>query len=106
MVFERKDVTRSEIVRFDVEAYSFDAIQRAAYRFCDRISVEVTRDDASWLCAVFPAAATDFSDEDVAAFRIECLDQTLRERIRIETEAVRNLILAHAFAGLVEQPPS
>ena len=35
----------------------------------------------------------------VAEFRNEVLDQVLRERIRIETQEARNLILAVAFSG-------
>ena len=90
-------------VHFDASTHSADAIQRAAYRLCDRLSVEVTRDGANWLCAVYLADGSLAGPEAVADLRIEVTDQVLRERIRKDTEDTRNIILASAFAGLVKQ---
>jgi len=90
-------------LRLDCAAYPVDAVQRAAYRMCDRLSVEVTRDDQTWVCAVYPADGGPATSEDLANLRTEILDQVLRHRIRSETAAARNLILATAFSGLVEQ---
>ena len=54
----------------------------------------------------FSPNAADDVEAILAEFRNEVLDQTLRERIRGETQEVRNLILALAFSntGLVEDP--
>lgn len=93
---------RVEIL-LDVTAYSADAIQRAAYRFVDRFSFELEREGENFHCALcFP---DDLDPETVAAFRTEVLDEVLRERIRAETEGVRNLILSLAFSKttLIEQ---
>jgi His-Xaa-Ser system protein HxsD len=43
-------------------------------------------------------------DAEIKNFRTEVLDQTLRERIRSETEPIRTMILAQAFSrtGVVD----
>lgn len=91
-------------VSFDAEAYSIDAVQRAAYRLSDRISCEISSSDG--LIEVEVTALEDSSDLAliVGELRNEALDQVLRERIREETTDVRNLVLALAFSrtGLSE----
>jgi His-Xaa-Ser system protein HxsD len=92
-------------VSFDVSAYSADAIQRAAYRFSDRLALDLKQVNGEFVCTlVMKDEFADSADEIAADFRIEVLDQVLRERIRSETEDVRNLILALAFSntGLTE----
>jgi His-Xaa-Ser system protein HxsD len=85
---------------FDRDGYSVDAIQRAAYRLSDGLSVDITVDERQVRCVVH-MATDDIGDAEttLAAFRNEALDYVLRERIRAETEGVRNLILAAAFSG-------
>lgn len=90
---------------FDCAAYSLDAVQRAAYRFADRFSAEVTcTDDSIDVTLILLDDAAD-PDAVVADLRTEALDQVLRERIRNETDDVRKFILSLAFAktGLVEE---
>ncbi len=83
---------------FDRTGHSVDAVQRAAYRFSDRLSCEISSSDAS--IEVKVSILDDAADPDVllAEFRNEVLDQVLRERIRDETADVRNLVLALAFS--------
>jgi His-Xaa-Ser system protein HxsD len=92
-------------VRFDGAMHSADAIQRAVYSLSDRISCDVTRDGSVFRCVVHmdDSAVADI-DGTLADFRNAVLDETLRERVRGETEEVRNLILALAFSntGLVD----
>jgi His-Xaa-Ser system protein HxsD len=76
-----------------------DAVQRAAYRFSDRFTVEIVRDGDALTCRLFPRDGVRDIDERVHDFRAEVLDQVLRSRIRAETEQVRNLILAVAFSN-------
>jgi His-Xaa-Ser system protein HxsD len=90
---------------FDATAYSADAIQRAAYRFSDRLSLDLKRVNGDFACTLLIKDELQEQAEEIAAdFWNEALDQTLRERIRAETEGVRNLILALAFSntGLTE----
>ena len=92
-------ITR-EVV-FDLSGYSIDAIQRAAYRFSDRLSVDIHSEAGGYRCLLHLEGEPTEGDADVvvADFRVEVLDQVLRERIRGETEQVRNLILAFAFSN-------
>lgn len=87
-------------VAFDRSLFSGDAIQRAAYRMAHRFSVEVTVSADSYECGLDSIVGVGVSDEDVALFRVHVNDYTLRERIRAETEATRNVILALAFSNL------
>jgi His-Xaa-Ser system protein HxsD len=83
---------------FDRAGYSIDSIQRAAYRFSDRVACEISVGDRSIeVRATVLEEATD-ADAVAAGFRNEVLDQVLRERIRTETTDVRNLVLALAFS--------
>lgn len=95
-------------VKFDSASHSVDAIQRAAYRFSDRLSCELVTGETEHLCVL--TAVGDVEPESlIADFRTEVLDQVLRERIRTETEPIRTMILAHAFSktGVVDpQEPS
>lgn len=92
---------------FDSTAYSVTAVQKACYRFTNIASFDVRTDDASRICVICTALG-EKSDEGMQhlgqLLRNEALDQHLREKIRAETEGVRNLILAHAFSktGLIK----
>jgi His-Xaa-Ser system protein HxsD len=90
-------------ILLDAAAYSADAIQRAAYKFVDRFSFTLEREEENFRCTICFLGEPDL--EAVAAFRTEVLDEVLRERIRTETEGVRNLILSLAFSKttLIEQ---
>ncbi len=94
----------SEVVLYlDESAHSADAIQRAAYRFADRLALELSRDGPNYRCVLRFGAQTDPA-ADTNDFLAEVVDQSLRERIREETAGVRNLILSLAFSntGLIE----
>jgi len=85
---------------FDRAAYSADAIQRAAYRFSDRLSLDLSAEGSEYRCGLdLETSDAAIADGVVRDFRREVLDQTLRERIREETQDVRNLILAVAFSN-------
>jgi His-Xaa-Ser system protein HxsD len=91
-------------VRFDPDVVTVDAIQRAGYRLSDRLSLDVRTEPRSILCTLHANEAVEMQSL-AGEFRNEVLDQVLRERIRGETEAARNLILALAFSrtGVVPQ---
>ena len=91
-------------VHFDGAGHSLDAVQRAAYRFSDRMSCEITETDSSIEVLLRIVEEDGDLDSLLGDFRNEVLDQVLRERIRAETSDVRNLVLALAFSktGLAE----
>lgn len=90
------------VVVFDASSHSADAIQRAAYKYCANFSMELQRDGENFRCQL-QFLGDDADPGLVADFRIEVLDQVLRERIRKETEGVRNLILALAFSNVTDE---
>ncbi len=95
---------RQRQLSFDPTCHSPDDVQRAAYKFIDRCSVVVSLADGNINCDIeLDEKCAQSVDFVCQAIRKEVLDQTLRSRIKTETEAVRNLILAHAFSrtGLV-----
>jgi His-Xaa-Ser system protein HxsD len=89
-------------VSFAAATTSTDAIQRAAYRFSDRFSCELFPGEETHLCRLRPIGEAPAGE--IESFRTEVLDQTLRERIRKETEPIRTMILAQAFSrtGVVD----
>lgn len=89
---------------FDRAGHSLDAVQRAAYRFSDRLSCDITEGRETIDVSIHLADGAGEPEAVLADFRIEVLDQALRERIRAETGDVRNLVLALAFSktGLID----
>jgi His-Xaa-Ser system protein HxsD len=86
-------------ISFDSSLHSGDAVQRAIYRFSDRLSCDLERDGDAWRCRLHvDTSEAPVADSIVGDFRNEVVDQVLRERIRSETKDVRNLILALAFS--------
>lgn len=85
---------------FDNHTYSLTAVKKAAYKYLDRFSAEISIEAKTITCIL---RFTSSVDHDVRArlvedFRKEVLDQDLRETLKLETEAARNLILAYAFS--------
>ena len=85
---------------FDSHTYSLTAVKKAAYKYIDRFSADISIGDKKIICVLrfsFPGDS-DARTRLVEDFRKEVLDQDLRETLKQETEAVRNLILAYAFS--------
>jgi His-Xaa-Ser system protein HxsD len=90
-------------VCFDGKTYSLSAVKKAAYRFIDKAAIRIESVDQRILCFLTFDERTSNAERDriISEFEKEVLDQDLREAIKSETEAVRNLILAHAFSATV-----
>ncbi len=92
-------------LELDSSLYAIEAVQKAAYRFIDRLTVYLSLDGTLVICELSrtPGCSTELS---VLAddFKRELLDQQLRLQIKNETADVRNLVLAYAFSrtGLQE----
>lgn len=83
----------------DRSVYALEAVQKAAYRFIDRLVIVIGQDDQHVVCDIEPAPTLQQPYEAVlAGFKQELLDQQLRLQIKQETEPVRNLILSLAFS--------
>ncbi len=86
----------------DLRAYRLSAVKKAAYRFAARFTAVFGSPDQDRLPVSlrFQASVTESAAREVTRqFFQELLDQELREHIADETNAVRTLILAHAFSN-------
>ena len=97
---ETDEAPSSVKLEFPREAFGIEALKRAAYRFLDRFSVELTTEENQYVCLVtFREAKSSLEEKKlITQFRDELLDQDLRRTIAEETAAERNAILAYAFS--------
>lgn len=93
-------MTLPVLLDFDSQIYSGDALQKAAYRCIDRITVQLERNGSLLSCRIESNLGVDGYDfaQAVEEFQKNVLDYQLRERIRVETEPLRNLVLGIAFS--------
>jgi His-Xaa-Ser system protein HxsD len=92
-------VETREII-FDGRVFSVDAVKNAAYRLADVLDTEVRLDGDQIVCKVKlrKQDTNEVMNGVLERLRREVVDHDLRLQIRKETEATRNLILAHAFS--------
>lgn len=91
----------SRTLVFSLQVYSIETIKKAAYRFSDVLSIDISLRSGEIECALH--FLSDPKEEEqaeriVAAFKNEVLDQDLRSIIAKETEATRNAVLAFALS--------
>jgi His-Xaa-Ser system protein HxsD len=94
-------VPEGHSISLSTSIYSVEAVKKTAYKFADRTSIIINPGPDSTISLVFNFAgkyANNDRKQIIADFFNELLDQDLRERIKKETEPMRNLILAHAFS--------
>lgn len=87
----------------DLRVYRLSAIKKAAYRFADRFTAVLgsPEHDCLSLSLRFKTNVAEATARETARqFFQELLDQELREQVAEETNAVRTLILAHAFSNV------
>lgn len=93
------ETTADFTLEFDLGVYSLVAIQKAAYSFGDRFSVEIKKPDASTVQVVLTAKRRLPDIGQVPGeFRNEVLDQHLRQIVLNETSGIRDLLIAQAFS--------
>ena len=89
----------SHSVTLDKSVYPLEVVEKAAYRFIDRLTIVISQGESQIICDVGDLVGNATSVEPlIADFKRELLDQKLRHQIRKETEPVRNLILSLAFS--------
>lgn len=85
-------------LELDASIYTVDVVEAAAYRFIDRLSVLVSKVGNKLELEISVDVSASNNEELLQDFKKELTDQTLRKRIRSETEQTRNLILAYTFS--------
>ena len=85
---------------FDVTIYSIEAIERAAYWVTDRCYVKIEELDSGQTIRVRLVSknATEDLRAILGGFGNRVLDEQLRRQIARETGAIRDIIVAQAFA--------
>jgi His-Xaa-Ser system protein HxsD len=88
----------------DANAYCLEAVQKSAYRFIDKLTIQISSHENKIHCDIVMNSNKDIDLDVINAFKRELLDQQLRVVIKQETETQRNLILAYVFSktGLQE----
>lgn len=88
------------LLDFDEQVYSVDTIQKAAYRSVNHFVTDITVAEGKLTCVLTPniGASTEGFAHAIQEFKKDVLDQHLRQKIKTETEDVRNLILGIAFS--------
>src|SRR5262245_28785723 len=91
----------TESIRFSSAVFSLDTVKKAAYRFLDRFSTDfrVEGDDVICVVTFLRPSSLEVVQSTIAAFRIEVLDQDLRQKVAAETSSARNAVLALAFSS-------
>jgi His-Xaa-Ser system protein HxsD len=89
-----------ESARFSQRVYGLDIIKKAAYRLLDRFAADFRIEGDEIVCVLtFPSSTSaEAIATAVTDFQKEVLDQDLRQVVAAETSALRNAILALAFA--------
>lgn len=87
-------------VEFQKSVFSLDDIKKAAYRLTNRAVFDFKESNESYHCIVKPKESATSLEELIEILKLEVLDQDLRTKIFRETEAIRNLILAHTFSNV------
>ena len=87
-------------IRFQKKTNDLLAIKKAAYVFLNRCAVDVVEKGKDYLCLLNPIedGSQEFKTKLINDFKVEVLDQELRQIIKDETEVTRNLILAYTFS--------
>lgn len=100
---------KSLMVSFDSKVFTVTSIKTAAYKYFRVFTADINIQSERINCQLtFPSPVNEEEGiQLIDEFKKEVLDQDLRERLKSETEAVRNVILAHAFSktGLVNDEP-
>jgi His-Xaa-Ser system protein HxsD len=83
----------------DLDVYGLTPLQRVAHKFTDRCFVHLKhRDERTVEVRLKPKTSREPLDLIAGEFCNEILDQRLREVIALESESVRNLVIAHALS--------
>lgn len=100
---------RTWTVTFDQKVYSLNVVKKALYRHLQAFTSDISIADEQIHCLLtFASPMTEKEGLQLAnELKKEVLDQDLRKRLQAETEAVRNVILAHTFSktGLIKNEP-
>ncbi|OBJ10804.1 hypothetical protein A5625_10720 [Mycobacterium sp. 1465703.0] len=91
------------VIEFSASTQSLGALQEAAYRLIGQAACHIGETDGQYVCRLSPSQRHFQGDELRAHFLNLVTDENLREKVRHETERLRDVIVALAFGSLAEQ---
>ncbi len=90
-------------MQFDATVYSLNSLQSAAYRCIGDVTCNITAREQSYICSLIPKT----SNVDMQVIKCRYIDtvndEALRERLGLQTEPIRNLLLSLAFGALAQK---
>jgi His-Xaa-Ser system protein HxsD len=89
---------RTRVVSFNAAVYRLNAIKRAARKFRGCLSVLIEQRGHSNEVRLIPTGYCTSLYALMLAFCDEVLDQELRQRVALEMDGMRSLLLAQAFS--------
>jgi His-Xaa-Ser system protein HxsD len=97
----------SDTLAFDERLYDAQALQKAAYRSINSLTVDITLSEGQFICVVSSNLGVDEPSflSAIQEFKKDVLDYQLRHRLNAETQPIKNLILGLAFSktGLISE---
>ena len=91
------------VVDFNASTQSLGALQEAAYRLIGQAACQIDAADGRYVCRLSPSQPQLKDDELRAHFLNLVTDENLREKVRRETDRLRDVIVALAFGSLAEE---
>lgn len=97
------DLSPSDIiVDFSASMQTLGALQAAAYRLIGQATCHIDESDGRYVCRLSPSQPQLHDDELRSHFLNLVTDENLREKVRRETDRLRDVIVALAFGSLAE----
>jgi His-Xaa-Ser system protein HxsD len=90
------------VVDFSASTQSLGALQEAAYRLIGHAACQIDEANGRYVCRLSPSQPQLTGDELRAHFLNLVTDENLREKVRRETDRLRDVIVALAFGYLAE----
>ena len=91
------------VVDFSASTQSLGALQEAAYRLIGQAACQIDEMNGRYVCRLSPSQPQLTGDELRAQFLNLVTDENLREKVRRETDRLRDVIVALAFGSLAEE---
>lgn len=91
------------VVDFSSSTQSLGALQEAAYRLIGQAACRIDEADGRYVCWLSPRNSQLEGDQLRTHFLNLVTDENLREKVRRETDRLRDVIVALAFGSLAEE---
>ena len=96
----------ASVITYDYEfsaiadLYTTEVVLRAAYRLTDRFYVFLLKGDAETIIAISRKAGTPHDLDPLGELSNTLIDEAIRERVRVETGPVREMLMRAALSGI------